>query len=83
MQRVEVLPAELSGVTVDAACQASLLHVRSIAEAMTGDRDQAVELMLRRPLRIFDGKTAVELVVGGRARDVAAYLESLSTGSAG
>lgn len=83
VKRVHVLPAALSGLTVDAACQTSLLHVLSIAEAMTGDRDRAVELMLCEPLHIFDGQTAVELVVGGRARDVAAYLESLSAGSAG
>lgn len=53
------------------------------AEATTGDRDRAVELMLREPLRVFDGRTAVELVLEGRAREVKAYLESLSAGAAG
>jgi hypothetical protein len=79
----EPLPPALCAVTADSACRSELLRALSVAEAITGSRDRAVDLMLREPLRTFDGQTAVDLVIRGRVLDVLAYLESLSGGAAG
>ena len=83
MQLDELLPPALCALTADAKCRSALLRVLTAAEAMTGNRDRAVELMLREPIRTFDGQTAVDLVIRGRVSDVLAYLESLSSGAAG
>lgn len=83
MHPTDALPPALSVVTNEAEFRAELSAVLLAAEATTGDRERAVELMLREPLRVFDGRTAVELVLEGRAREVEAYLESLSAGAAG
>lgn len=83
MQPDELLPPALWAVATDATCRSELLQVLSVAEAMTGNRDRAVDLMLCEPLRAFDGQTAVDLVIRGRVSDVLAYLESLSDGAAG
>jgi hypothetical protein len=83
VQLDELLPPALCAVTADATCRSALLRVLSAAEAMTGNRDRAVELLLREPLRTFDGQMAVDLVIRGRVSDVLAYLESLSGGAAG
>ncbi|MEO6922772.1 MAG: MbcA/ParS/Xre antitoxin family protein [Bryocella sp.] len=52
------------------------------AEAVSGDRQKAVE-WLTEPLSTFGGKTPQELVVKGRAGDVLAYLESITSGFVG
>lgn len=79
----ELLPPALWVLSADATCRSELLRVLLVAEAMTGSRDRAVELMIREPLGTFDGQTAADLVIRGRVSDVLAYLQSLSGGAAG
>ena len=83
MESSDSLPAALSELTAEPIRRAQLLGVLAVAEAMTGDRNRAIALMLREPLRAFNGRTAVDLILQGRAPDVLAYLDSLSAGAAG
>lgn len=84
MQPVEIaLPASLDDLSSDPACRASLLEVLRVAEQLTGDPERAATLMRDESLRVFDGRTASQLVLQGRALDVIAYLESLDGGAAG
>lgn len=83
MKLDEVLPPALSVLTEDAMRRSALLQVLSVTESMTGDRDRAIDLMLREPIRAFHDRTAVDLVIQGREGDVLAYLASLSAGAAG
>lgn len=60
-----------------------LLRVLSAAEAVTGDRRRAAFLIRNEPLRVFDHKTADQLIREGHAEDVIGYLESIAGGAAG
>lgn len=77
------LPPALSELTEDPPRRDALIEVLQAAEALTQDRDRAVELICSEPLRVFGGLTAAELVAHDRAHDVLSYLESLSSGAAG
>jgi len=77
------LPPELDSPDLSPAHRAALLEVLIFAEGLTGERDRAVELIRREPLRVFGGLTAIELVAQGRVPDVREYLESIAGGAAG
>ncbi|WP_189451105.1 hypothetical protein [Cognatilysobacter xinjiangensis] len=77
------LPPALDALTQDLAHRSALIEVLQAVEALTRDRNRAVELICSEPLRVFDGLTAAELVVRNRAPDVLAYLESISSGAVG
>lgn len=42
------------------------------------DAKPAAQLVKNRPIRAFDGKTALEMIANDRVGDVIAYLQSLS-----
>lgn len=77
------LPPLLSATTDDMHQRAELSEILVLAEHMTGDRDQAIDLVLHRPIPVFDGQTAVALILQGRGRAVLRYLENLSAGATG
>ena len=60
-----------------------MVRVLAVASDMTGDVERAVFLLRNEPLRVFDYRTAEQLVQDGRADDVVAYLRSLAAGAAG
>lgn len=60
-----------------------MVRVLAVATEMTGDLERAAFLLRNEPLRAFGYKTADDLIQGGRADAVIAYLESLAGGAAG
>lgn len=78
-----VLPPEFLELSPTPNQSAALLAVLDAATAITADHARAIALMREHPLRVFDGSTAVQLVMQGRHADVLGLLESLSAGSAG
>lgn len=84
MQSIEItLPSSLDDLSQDPACRAALLEVFRVVEGMTNDPGRAAELIRQEPLRVFDGLTASQLVLEGRALDLIAYLTSVEAGAAG
>lgn len=73
----------LDVLSQDPARRAALKEVLKVAEAMTQNRNQAIELIRSKPIRVFDGLTAAELVIQNRASDVLAYLRHISGEAAG
>lgn len=61
----------------------NLLAVLQLATDMTGDISRAIFLLRNEPLRVFDGKTAIDLVKAGRAEELKGYLRSVEGGAAG
>lgn len=60
-----------------------LLAVLQLATDMTEDLPRAIFLLRNEPLRVFDGKTAVDLVKAGRTEELKGYLRSIEGGAAG
>lgn len=83
--------AQVQSNTIKASPQAKalqdylqgLLAVLQLASNMTGDLARAAALLRNEPLRVFDGKTAVDLIRTGRVEDVMGYLRSVQGGAAG
>lgn len=77
------LPQELKALSADPLIQNGISSILEVAHRITGDPSTALALISREPLRIFDGATAVELALRGRALDVVGYLESIEAGASG
>lgn len=60
-----------------------MLRALAVATEMTGDPARAAFLLRNEPLRAFGYKTADALIQEGRSDAVIAYLESLTSGTAG
>lgn len=61
----------------------SILRAVSAAIEAFGDQDVALSWMRNEPVAAFRHKTALDLVLEGRAEDVVSYLESISGGFVG
>lgn len=77
------LPRELEELGPEPSQRIALWQVLQIAQRLTGDAYRATELMVSEPLRAFEGLTAAQLAMQGRAEDVARYLESFECGANG
>jgi uncharacterized protein (DUF2384 family) len=62
--------------------QFDLQGVLSAADDVTGDRTESLAWLVQ-PLKSFSGRTPASLVKAGKADDLLAYLESVSSGFAG
>jgi hypothetical protein len=78
-----ILPKKLEELYPDPSQRAALWRVLGVAQRLTGDGERAAMLMISKPLPAFEGLTAAQLAMHGRAEDVIRYLESFEGGAAG